>query len=106
MDVHVEWNAKDGNLDRHISAIRDLVVGVPTERRNRELGYRLGIESGFDEGRARRILGTTTTTNSVPSTPNQRRCWRVPRLGIFICAKTSTTPFDLRLCECRLSLKI
>jgi hypothetical protein len=61
--LDVEWNAKDGNLDRDVAAYRSLhdlaiidVAVMVTRTRDdlRELGARLG-RPGF--------LSTTTTTN-------------------------------------------
>lgn len=97
--LDVEWNAKDGNLDRDISAYRALYdnalidVGVMVTRTQtdlRDLGFRLGRAHGFDEKRAKQILGTTTTTNSDKLIPRITRgdAGGCPFLGIFICAKT------------------
>jgi len=97
--LDVEWNAKDGNLDRDISAYRSLyehalidlgVIITRTQDDLRELGFRLGRASGLGEEKAKRILGTTTTTNSKKLIPRLTRgdAGGCPFLGIFICAQT------------------
>ena len=97
--LDVEWNAKDGNLDRDIGAYRSLYdsalidVGVMITRTQadlRQLGYALGIAAGMDHDRARRILGTSTTTNSDKLTPRMTRgdAGGCPLLAVFICADT------------------
>jgi len=97
--LDVEWNAKDGNLDRDVSAYRALYdnalidVGVLLTRTHydlRDLGYLLGRAHGYDDKRAKSILGTSTTTNSEKLIPRMTRgdgggC---PLLAIFICAAT------------------
>ncbi len=97
--LDVEWNAKDGNLDRDIGAYRSLYenalidVGVilsRTQKDLRELGQTLGIAAGMEPERAKKILGTTTTTNIEKLLPRMERgdgggC---PLLAIFICART------------------
>ncbi len=68
----VEWNAKDGNLDRDLGAYRYLydaalidvaLMVTRTQADLRALGQRLGRQAGLAPEAARRILGTTTTTN-------------------------------------------
>jgi hypothetical protein len=70
--VDVEWNAKDGNLDRDIGQYRALydagvidgaVVITRTQEDLRELAGRLAREAGLSPEAARGRLGTTTTTN-------------------------------------------
>ena len=98
MALDVEWNAKDGNLDRDIGAYRSLYdaalidVGVLVTRTLvlRDLGRRLGIESGMSVVQARRILGTTTTTNREKLLPRMTRgdAGGCPLLAVFICTAT------------------
>lgn len=97
--LDVEWNAKDGNLDRDLSAYRALyesalidvaVMITRTQTDLRELGYALGIEAGLGHERARRILGTRTTTNTEKLRPRMQRgdSGGCPLLAIAICQRT------------------
>lgn len=70
--LDLEWNAKDGNLDRDIGAYRALYdaglidLGVIVTRTTddlRALGYQLRIAYGMSEADSKKVLGTTTTTN-------------------------------------------
>lgn len=98
--LDVEWNAKDGNLDRDISAYRSLYdaalidVGVLVTRtlELRDLGRELGIAAGMSPEQAKRILGTTTTTNREKLLPRMTRgdAGGCPLLAIFICSATHT----------------
>lgn len=96
--LDVEWNAKDGNLDRDISAYRSLYdaalidVGVLVTRtlELRDLGRELGIAAGMSPEQAKRILNTTTTTNREKLLPRMTRgdAGGCPLLAIFICSAT------------------
>lgn len=96
--LDVEWNAKDGNLDRDISAYRALYdaalidVGVLITRtlELRNLGRELGLAAGMSPEQAKRILGTTTTTNSEKLLPRMTRgdAGGCPLLAVFICSAT------------------
>jgi hypothetical protein len=96
--LDMEWNAKDGNLDRDIGAYRSLYdaalidVGVLITRTLdlRDLGRELGLASGMPMAQARRILNTTTTTNREKLLPRLTRgdAGGCPILAIFICPTT------------------
>ncbi|MCR6495098.1 hypothetical protein LJB71_01765 [Thermomonas sp. S9] len=96
--LDVEWNAKDGNLDRDIGAYRSLYdaalidVGVLITRTLdlRDLGRHLALEAGMPPEQARRILNTTTTTNREKLLPRLTRgdAGGCPILAVFICPET------------------
>jgi len=96
--LDVEWNAKDGNLDRDIGAYRALYdaalidVGVLITRtlELRDLGRELGLAAGMQPEQASRILNTTTTTNREKLLPRMTRgdAGGCPLLAVFICSAT------------------
>lgn len=98
--LDVEWNAKDGNLDRDIGAYRALYdaalidVGVLITRTMdlRDLGRQLALDAGMTIEQAKRILNTTTTTNREKLLPRMTRgdAGGCPLLAVFICAATHT----------------
>lgn len=70
--LDLEWNAKDGNLDRDLGAYRALYdagfidVGVLVTRTMEDLrsfARAVRLDAGMPEAEARRMLATTTTTN-------------------------------------------
>lgn len=80
--LDVEWNAKDGNLDRDIGAYRALydsgiidaaVIITRTQEDLRVLAYRLALETGQSQDEAARRLSTTTTTNLDKLLPRMTR---------------------------------
>jgi len=96
--LDVEWNAKDGNLDRDIAAYRslydagliDAAVIITRTLELRSLAQRLGAEAGLPPSAAKKILATTTTTNLAKLQPRIERgdgggC---PLLVIAICDRT------------------
>jgi hypothetical protein len=97
--MDVEWNAKDGNLDRDIAAYRALYdaglidVGVlitRTQEDLRALARRVRLEAGMSEDVARKMLNTTTTTNLGKLLPRMTRgdAGGCPLLAIAICERT------------------
>lgn len=96
--LDVEWNAKDGNLDRDIGAYRALYdaalidggVLVTRTLDLRNLGRDLAKEAGVPEAQAKRILNTTTTTNSEKLLPRLTRgdAGGCPILAVFIARET------------------
>lgn len=75
--VDVEWNAKDGNLDRDLAAYRALYdlglldIAVIITRDHRSIRQLASID--LDSEDAARRLGTTTTTNLEKVTPRLTR---------------------------------
>jgi len=98
--LDVEWNAKDGNLDRDLAAYRSLydlalidaaVLITRTHDDLRTFAQNLAISEGFDEDTARRLLNTSTTTNLQKLEPRLARgdSGGCPVLAIAICEATS-----------------
>lgn len=97
--LDIEWNAKDGNLDRDISTYRALYessfidLGVIISRTHydlRDLGRKLAREAGKQGEDVAKILRTTTTTNSEKLIPRMRRgdSGGCPLLAVFLSPKT------------------
>jgi hypothetical protein len=97
--LDVEWNAKDGNLDRDLGAYRSLydaglidaaIMVTRTVDDLRQLGARLGQRAGMSKEKASRILGTSTTTNTLKLVPKLTRgdSGGCPILVVAICART------------------
>ena len=97
--MDLEWNAKDGNLDRDLAAYRSLydaglidgaILVTRTMDDLRELGYRVRIEAGMDEKAARNVLSTSTTTNTKKLLPRLQRgdAGGCPVLVVAICERT------------------
>lgn len=107
--LDVEWNAKDGNLDRDISAYRSLydaglidgAVIVTRTLELREFGKSLGLKAGLSDSDAGKILNTTTTTNLAKLQPRLSRgdSGGCPLLVIAISERTwdGTAPENLEL---------
>lgn len=97
--LDVEWNAKDGNLDRDLAAYRALydagfidcaVIVTRTMDDLRELAARLSLAIGMSPEDAAKRLGTSTTTNTTKLEPRLQRgdgggC---PVLVAAICERT------------------
>lgn len=97
--LDVEWNAKDGNLDRDIAAYRALydrglidvaVIVTRTQGALRELGRTLAVNAGRTQAEAKKVLGTTTTTNTDKLRPRMSRgdAGGAPLLAVAICDRT------------------
>lgn len=97
--LDVEWNAKDGNLDRDIASYRSLydaglidaaVMITRNQTDLRMLGRRLAADAGWPIKRARGILGTSTTTNIEKLRPRMSRgdAGGCPMLAVMISART------------------
>jgi hypothetical protein len=80
--LDVEWNAKDGNLDRDIGVYRSLyddglldvaVLLTRTHDDLKALAYRLSIQAGLDEAEARARFATSTSTNLPKLAPRLTR---------------------------------
>jgi hypothetical protein len=103
--VDIEWNAKDGNLDRDIGAYRALydagivdgaVMITRTQEDLRQLAERLALEAGAPAEQARKRLGTTTTTNLPKLVPRMTRgdAGGCPLLAVAISARCWAGPSD------------
>ncbi len=97
--LDLEWNAKDGNLDRDVSAYRALYdagfidVGVIVTRTQDELrafAAQLRLEAGMSEAEAKKMLSTTTTTNLEKLVPRLTRgdAGGCPILAVAISSNT------------------
>ena len=97
--MDLEWNAKDGNLDRDLAAYRalyeaGLIDGAVLVTRTiddlRTLGYRVRLAAGMDEKTAKNVLSTSTTTNTVKLLPRLQRgdAGGCPVLVAAICHRT------------------
>ena len=97
--MDLEWNAKDGNLDRDLSAYRalydaGLIDGAILMTRTiddlRKLGYDIRTKAGFSEKDAKNVLSTTTTTNTKKLLPRLTRgdAGGCPVLVVAICERT------------------
>ena len=97
--LDVEWNAKDGNLDRDLAAYRSLydaglidgaVMITRTSDDLRKLATQLGQDAGLTFEKSKRILASTTTTNTGKLIPKLVRgdSGGCPILVIAICAGT------------------
>lgn len=95
----VEWNAKDGNLDRDLAAYRFIYdaglidVGILITRTHddlRELARTLALANGLNETEAKKRLNTTTTTNLNKLLPRLTRgdSGGCPVLVAAMCART------------------
>ncbi|MBO0841220.1 MAG: restriction endonuclease [Sciscionella sp.] len=96
--LDIEWNAKDGNLDRDIGAYRALydagiidgaVLITRTHDDLRSLAQRLALAAGHSTESARRRLSTTTTTNLSKLEPRMTRgdAGGCPLLAVAISAR-------------------
>ncbi len=97
--LDVEWNAKDGNLDRDIGAYRTLydaglidgaVMISRTHDDLRPLAVQLARAARMSLAESKKRLSTTTTTNYDKLMPRVTRgdVGGCPFLAIFICART------------------
>lgn len=97
--VDVEWNAKDGHLDRDLAAYRALyelalidaaVLITRTHFDLRDLAFRLRKRAGMADAEAATMLRTTTTTNIEKLRPKLTRgdAGGCPVLGICISRRT------------------
>jgi hypothetical protein len=97
--LDLEWNAKDGNLDRDIGAYRALYdagfidVGVLVTRTQEDLrafAKQLRLDAGMSEEEAKKMLATTTTTNLEKLVPRLTRgdSGGCPILAIAISSNT------------------
>jgi hypothetical protein len=97
--MDLEWNAKDGNLDRDLAAYRALydaglidgaVLVTRTVDDLRALGYQIRLAAGMDEKSAKNVLSTSTTTNTKKLIPRLQRAdaGGCPVLAAAICRRT------------------
>ncbi|MDR1265094.1 MAG: hypothetical protein LBK42_05895 [Propionibacteriaceae bacterium] len=97
--LDLEWNAKDGNLDRDLAAYRSLyeaglidgaILITRTVDDLRALGHFIRIEAGLSEDEAKKVLSTSTTTNTKKLLPRLQRgdAGGCPVLAVAICERT------------------
>ncbi|MDR1807560.1 MAG: hypothetical protein LBR33_06570 [Propionibacteriaceae bacterium] len=97
--MDLEWNAKDGNLDRDLAAYRALyeaglingaILVTRTVDDLRALGYFVRVEAGMSDAEARKVLSTSTTTNTKKLLPRLQRgdAGGCPVLAVAICERT------------------
>lgn len=97
--LDLEWNAKDGNLDRDIGAYRALydagfidlgIIVTRTQDELRAFATQLRLSHGMEEREAKKMLATTTTTNLEKLMPRLTRgdAGGCPILAIAICSRT------------------
>jgi hypothetical protein len=97
--MDLEWNAKDGNLDRDLAAYRSLyeaglidgaILVTRTVDDLRALGHRVRSAAGMDEESAKNFLRTSTTTNTKKLLPRLQRgdAGGCPVLAVAICQRT------------------
>jgi hypothetical protein len=97
--LDVEWNAKDGNLDRDLGMYRflydvgfiDAAVMITREHTDlRDFGRALRAQAGYEERVVRAWLGTSTTTNAIKLIPRVQsgNAGGCPFLAIAITKRT------------------
>jgi hypothetical protein len=97
--MDLEWNAKDGNLDRDLAAYRSLyqaglidvaVLVTRTLDDLRNLARRVRLAAGMNPDEAKKMLNTTTTTNLSKLLPRMTRgdAGGCPVLAAAICERT------------------
>lgn len=97
--LDLEWNAKDGNLDRDLGAYRALydaglidvaILVTRTMDDLRRFATRVRLDAGMPEVEAKKLLATTTTTNMDKLLPRMGRgsIGGCPLLAIAISSDT------------------
>ena len=97
--MDLEWNAKDGNLDRDLAAYRALydaglidcaVLITRTMDDLRLLARTVRLDAGMSQADASKMLNTTTTTNLTKLLPRMQRgdSGGCPLLAVAICERT------------------
>jgi hypothetical protein len=97
--MDLEWNAKDGNLDRDLASYRAIydaglidgaILVTRTTTDLRALGYKIRLAAGMDDKTAKKVLATSTTTNTDKLIPRLQRAdaGGCPILVAAICERT------------------